>query len=460
MFCLAPLRLFTTGEKNDSRTKEKIVQKPFYQAGAKFTKVMAVLLLGVSQGWAETVVRDPLGPRPIAESYFSLNVRWGATTPYWPPVRFHSWRVITGETSWYSLEPVKGMWQFLALDRAVDRAENKQVEVLYTLGYPAKWATDPKLVSVWNPGIALPPSDMADWEEYVRRVAERYKGRIKYYELMNEPHFSEVDRPYSKVDFPVATMVEMARIASRVIKQIDPEAKLVSMSPSGRLNGVRRVDAFLKAGGGQYIDAVSFHFYSESPEHIPELVSALRKVLASNGQSRLDIWNTESGFYIAGPDKPHGVGGIPKNETLYTPEQGGAMVARALTLGAAAGLRRFYWYSWDIPSMALTEGKGKVIAPAGNAYIKTGRWLRGATINECRTADDKLWICTLNRGTRQAHLVWNTSGARNWMAPAQWRARQYETLLSGMANVDQSGRIRVDETPLLIVSDDLAWGTP
>lgn len=416
--------------------------------------------LMVPAAQAATTVSDPTGVHPVEDSYFNLHVRWGATTLYWPRARFHSWRVISGETHWYSLEPAKGEWQFLALDAAVARAEDKQVEVLFTLGYPPKWATDPKRLNAWNPGIALPPRNMADWQTYVRRVFERYKGRIRYYELMNEPHFTEVDRGYSKVDFPVATMVEMARIASSVLKEVDPEARLVSMSPSGRLNGVRRIEAFMKAGGGQYIDIVGFHFYADRPEEIPQLAGALRKVLDETGNAHLDIWNTESGFYISGPDKPHGTGGLPEHETVYTPEQGAAMVARALTLGAAAGLRRFYWYSWDIPSMALTEGKGKVIAPAGHAYIRTRHWLRGTTIKECRSADDRLWVCMLNRGSRQARIVWNTTGQRIWTVPANWQARHYETLSGDVASVGQRGRrIHVNEAPLLIVSDDEEWGT-
>jgi len=407
---------------------------------------------------ADTVVSDLSGPRSVPEEYFGMHVRWGATTLYWPKARFHSWRVITTETTWSNLESRKGVWLFGPLDTAVATAESRGVEVLYTLGYAPQWAIDRKFIGDWNPGHALPPQDLADWESYVRTVVQRYKGRIKNYELMNEPHFTEMDGRYSKRDFPVATMVEMARIASRIIKEHDPGARLVSMSPSGAYNGIRRVEAFLKAGGGKYVDAVGFHFYEKTPEDIPKLARALRRVMANYGLAHLPVWNTESGFYIAASDIPPGR--VSASETLFTPTQGGAVVSRALTLGAAAGLRRFYWYSWDIPTMALTEGKGRTIAPAGNAYIKTERWLRGATINECRTADDKLWICSLSRGERKARLVWNTTEARVLRVPPQWQARQFETLLGGVVNVDHNGRVRVDEAPLLIVSDDQAWGTP
>jgi hypothetical protein len=410
---------------------------------------------------AAMVVRDPMGPRPIPESYFNMHVRWGETTLYWPQARFHSWRVITGETAWYSLEPEKGVWKFGALDRAVARAQDKGVEILFTLGYPARWAADTGLRREWNPGYALPPRSMADWEDYLRQVVRRYKGRIKYYELMNEPLFTEVDESWrSTRDFPVATMVEMARIASRVIRKIDPEARLVSMSPSGKLNGVKQVDAFLKAGGGEYVDVVGFHFYAPGPEHIPGLVNALRSTLVKSGRPHLEIWNTESGFYIDGPDIPHGKSKRPAHHPLYSPELGAAAVSRALTLGAASGLRRFYWYSWDIPGLALAYGRGKEINLAGRAYIKTESWLRGATINECRTADDVLWVCSLNRGGRQARLVWNTKGARNWEVPAQWQARQFESLQGESRVVSSPPKLVVAESPILIVSDDQAWGTP
>lgn len=410
--------------------------------------------------FAENIVRDPYGPRPIPKTYFNMHIRWGATTHFWPTAHFHSWRLITGETHWYNLEPEKGLWKFNELDRALERAEWKEVEVLFTLGYPARWSADMRSGREWNPGAALPPRNMADWEEYVRRVVSRYKDRIKFYELMNEPHFTEVDGGWhSKRHFPVATMVEMARIASSVIKEVDPEAKLVSMSPSGGINGIRRVATFLKAGGGKFVDVLGFHFYSDTPEEIPNLASALRKVLADNGQSRLDIWNTESGFYITDQENITNKGMQLESQHIYTPARAAAAVSRALTLGAAAGLRRFYWYSWDIPTMALTEGKGQIVTPAGMAYVKTERWLRDSTIHDCRTTDDKLWICSLSRGIRQARLVWNTAGPRDWRIPAQWQARHYEPLLGDITNIDITGRVNLDEAPLLIVSDDQAWGS-
>lgn len=412
---------------------------------------------------AQTLDVDSQGARPIPDSYFGMHVRWGATTPYWPDARFHTWRVISGETTWYGLEPEKGRWRFSSLDRAVARAQASGVEVMLTLGQTPQWASARPYEKVPNGlGASAEPRNMADWENYIRTVASRYKGKIKYYELWNEPRFREVDRYRAVAGFTgtAKKMVEMGTVAKRVLSEIDPEAKLVSPAADSGLPGLKRLKAWLDAGGGKVSDVIAYHIYVTPPEQIPGVVRALRNLINQYGLSGVEIWNTESGFVIESPDKEAKVTGSEVFGEVLNVEKGAAYVSRSLILGAASGLNRFFWYSWDIPTMALTEGKGRTITPAGNAYIKTERWLRGASINECRTADNKLWVCTLNRGERMARLVWNTTGTRNWNVPAQWRPRQYETLLGGVTNTDQIAYVQVTEAPLLIVSDDQPWEAP
>lgn len=413
--------------------------------------------------WAQTLVVNPTGARPIPESYFGMHIRWGASTPYWPAARFHAWRVITPETEWRGLQPQKNEWQFGALDRAVARAEKHGVEVLLTLGQTPPWAAARPLEKVPNGwGASAEPKDMADWENYIRTVATRYKSKIKYYELWNEPRFREVD-PYRAVAGFTGTakqMVEMGGIAKRVLNEVDPEAKLVSPAADSGLHGIKRLKAWLDAGGGEVSDVIAYHIYVTPPEQIPGVVRALRNLVNQYGLSGVEIWNTESGFVVESPDREAKVTGSEVFGEVLNVEKGAAYASRALILGAASGLDRYFWYSWDIPTMALADGKGKTITPVGNAYIKTERWLRGATISECQTADDKLWVCTLNRGARQARLVWNTTGARDWAVPTRWRAQQYETLLGSGADIDSARRIQVDASPVLIVSDDQTWGTP
>lgn len=400
---------------------------------------------------------DIAGPIQVNNSFFGMHIRWGASTTPWPYTPVYTWRVITEETAWEGLEPRKGEWHFDMLDQAVSQAEMHGTEVLLTLGYPAPWAAlDPELARN-NMGAAQSPRDMADWENYIRTVAIRYKGHIKYYELMNEPLFTEVDKDVvDKRYFPVARMVEMARIAKGVIGQVDPNARIVSMSPSGNVFGIKRIDAFLSAGGGKYIDVVGFHYYTETAEDIPFLVAETRKVMKSHGLENMPLWNTESGFYVFDPQTPARKL-APDESPAYDMTQGSAMISRSLILGAASGLDRYYYYSWDIPTMSLTSNKGEAINDAGLAYITTVRWLRGATIEGCHSEDKRLWQCTLSRADRKAKLLWNTSGEVNVKLPDEWHVLGYENIKGLYVDLAAAQTLSVGIAPVLVRSEKLLW---
>lgn len=410
-----------------------------------------------------TCIHEAVGsvitPRTIPSQYFGMHIRWGASTTPWPYIPIYSWRVITDETVWEGLEPHKGEWHFEQLDQAVSRAETHGTEVLLTLGYPPPWAAiDPELART-NTGVAQSPRELVDWENYLRKVVMRYKGRIKYYELMNEPLFTETDnRSEDKRYFPVAKMVEMARVAKSVIGEVDSSAKIVSMSPTGGNAGIKRLDAFLRAGGGQYIDVVGFHYYVNIAEEIPLLVEETRNVMKHYGLEKMPLWNTEYGFYIDDPETPSrsfAPSGAPKYDLV----QGGAMVSRSLILGAASGLDRNYYYSWDIPTMSLTSNKGEAINDAGSFYLTTVRWLRNATLEGCQSEDRRLWKCTLSRGDRKARILWNTSGEIDVNLPKEWHVVGYENTKGVYVDIAHAKTLSIGHSPVLIRSEKLAWSS-
>lgn len=416
-----------------------------------------VLFFSVSGGAEKLIAQDLAGPRQINSDFFGMHIRWGALTTPWPFNPVYSWRVITEETAWEGLEPRKGEWHFEKLDQAIAKAEMHGTEVLLTLGYPPPWAAlDPEM-AIKNMGAAQCPRDMADWENYVRTVVFRYKGRIKYYELMNEPLFTEIDSGVmDKRYFPVVKMVEMARIAKNEIGQVDSNAKIVSMSPSGNIFGIKRIEAFLKAGGGKYIDVVGFHYYTDTAEDIPYLVAETRKVMLRHGLEKMPLWNTESGFYIFDPKTPSRKL-APGESPAYNMDQGAAMVSRSLILGAASGLDRNYYYSWDIPEMSLTSNKGATINDAGLAYTTTVRWLRMATLEGCQSENNQLWTCTLSRGDRKARILWNTSGETHVKLPEAWHAVGYENTKGIYVDLAAAKTLNVGVSPVLLRSEKLAW---
>jgi hypothetical protein len=130
----------------------------------------------------------------------------------------------------------------------------------------------------------------------------RYKGKIAFYELWNEPYFTEVFGVTGRGHFTgsAVKMVEMAGIAKRVRDEIDPKARIVSPACVGQ---PKCLDAFLAAGGAGLVDVIAFHFYA-SPERIPELAAEVKAVMRRHGVEQLPLWNTESGYLVQGTHGP------------------------------------------------------------------------------------------------------------------------------------------------------------
>lgn len=415
-----------------------------------------------SNAFAQSKIENPRPSMPIPNSYFGMHLRYGANTVNWPSQKFYSWRVITPETEWRGLEPQKGQWQFSALDNAVYRANFRNMEMILTLGQTPQWASArPQEIVPNGPGASAEPADIRDWENYIRTIATRYKGRIKYYELWNEPRFLEVD-PYRAVagfTGSARKMVEMGRVAKRILSEVDPDARLISPSTDSGLQGIKRLEAWLAAGGGDVSDVIGYHIYVTPPEKIPEVAAELRKVVNKYGLQSTEIWNTESGFLLESADKKVIADGYEVFAEVLSVQKTAAYVARSIILGAVSGLDRFYWYSWDVPGMALTNGRGKTVTQAGEAYLNTVKWIRGATLPKCSSVDNSIWVCDLARGGRVAHIAWNTGTERAWDVPAAWRAIRLEELNGSASTLQTRQTVTLGEAPVLLLSDGLPWGT-
>ena len=96
-------------------------------------------------------------------------------------------------TTWAELEPAKGVWNWGGLDNFVAAAQEHGVsDILLNLGQSPRWASSsPETAGHMYGTPALtpaPPANIQDWRDYVTAVAQRYKGRIRYYEIWNEPN--------------------------------------------------------------------------------------------------------------------------------------------------------------------------------------------------------------------------------------------------------------------------------
>ncbi len=324
-------------------------------------------------------------------AYFGAHVHRSVPNKLWKQVGFGAIRLHDANVTWSELEPQKGAWKWERLDRIVDNARKAGVQILLPLQAPPTWAaSEPASPGAYGPGANTAPARTEDWTNYVAAVVTRYKGVIDGYEIWNEPNLKK---------FYTGTperMAELTRQASEVIRRIDPAATLVCASITGDY-GIPWLRRYLAGGTGGHCDVIGYHFYTrhQPPEVMLPTIAAVRKAMGDAGVRDKPLWNTESGWVIGiSPDIDVEASGFKRDVKVLTPDEATAYIPRALLLARQAGVSRFYWYSWDHPSMGFSIGRGVGWTRPARLYSEFRQLVVGATLDGC-LATRGAWTCDL-----------------------------------------------------------------
>jgi len=122
--------------------------------------------------------------------------------------------------------------------------------------------------------------EISRYLEYVRFIVSHFKGRVRYYELWNEP---DTEFPLQYIE--PADYINLAKRTISVIKEIDPEAKIIVGSVSGTVGWDVQEYLFkiLNSDLMLIADAVSWHpLYGNTPdsEQNPEYYANYPSLLA------------------------------------------------------------------------------------------------------------------------------------------------------------------------------------
>lgn len=394
-------------------------------------------------GQAENIT-PPL--ETVTPAFFGLHIHRAAATTTWPSVPFKSWRLMGAYAEWPWIEAQKGSWNFETLDCLIDMAEKKGVEPVMPLAYCPPWASArPAESCFYDPGYAAEPQNMADWRTYVRTVASRYKGRVTYYELWNEPNLKGF---YSG---STEKMVELCAEAYKILKEVDPRIVVISPSSTG-MDGVTWLDEFLSKGGGKYSDIIGYHFYVSPapPEEMVPLVRKVKSLMMKYGQYGKPLWNTETGWFIRNARSTV----IPEKKGLKSrvldQDEAAAWLVRSYVVGWGTGVSRLFWYAWDNREMGLTEADGMTIKESVKGYEAVCRWLCGAKMLSLNADEDGTWTAELERGGKRSWIVWNVGGKRKMTPPRHWKVKQVEGLNGEKIEPMVTGTVEIGPTPLFL----------
>ena len=203
-------------------------------------------------------------------------------------------------------EPPRSAWE--KYDHIVDLAEQHGLEVTARLSNPPAWTralTD-------TIGTRAPPDDLADWGDYVYTVVSRYGGRVRYYQLWNEPNIYPEwgERPVDPEGY-TRLLCEGYRRA----KEADPDAVILSGAlaptvslhpgpgPALGLNEFVFLQRMYDAGAAGCFDVLAVNDYMlwsgptdrrMQPRNITFSRPAyVRDIMVANGDGAKPIWISE-----------------------------------------------------------------------------------------------------------------------------------------------------------------------
>jgi hypothetical protein len=231
-------------------------------------------------------------------------------------------------TNWYRHNPGPGVFKFDALQQELETAGRHGVDVWLCIYDPPAFAQPGKVTP-----ISYRAFDFREdvWRDFVTTATKRLRGKFIGWEWLNEI-------TPGGCDDPVATYLSMCRIGTETAKEIDPN--LVTILAGGLYPRSFRLD-MLKAGVGQYIDALPVHYQNGSG------IIEARADLDAAGLTDVAVWEDESG-------RARNAWGVPPLEEIQGTNQAD-WVLRQWTDELAAGCEKIIFFggrgsatgSWD-----------------------------------------------------------------------------------------------------------------
>lgn len=206
----------------------------------------------------------------------------------------HWTRVLAG---WGGVEREKGQYDWSRLDTAIDALLKFGITPFVTLtnGNPIYTGVgrydDPKLAAIYGDSPAPPvePDELDAWLAFAAATIHRYKDRIVYWEIWNEPNH----RNYWGAPPNAEHYGNLVRVTSEKIRELHPDAKIIAGSTAGVSSDFH--DGYLSQCDPALIDIISFHNYGNRPEERAYRMPGFRAVL-DKYNPQLEVWQGECGI--------------------------------------------------------------------------------------------------------------------------------------------------------------------
>lgn len=246
----------------------------------------------------------------------------------------------TTNAYWGTVEPRRGQWDWRALDASVSYLQSQNITFGILLHGNPSWNTS---------DAGLPVNNLAGWSNYVKAVATRMRGKVRCFQVWNEPP-NNTGNAQTAADY-----ARVVQAAYRAVKAVDPSMKVGLATKSAHVNYLEQV---IRAGAANHYDYITLHPYeslaqvAQSAHPAAEaaylnIVPAVRRMLASANPERRAVPIAYSEV------------GISATEGESVQASG---LVKAYVLGIAQGVAGIQWFEGrdgDSGPLGLVDAAGR-----------------------------------------------------------------------------------------------------
>lgn len=242
--------------------------------------------------------------------------------------------------TWKDIHTAPDSYNWSRMDMLMDKYEGKHIT--YVIAATPQWAAaDPNAphAAPWlgAGSNSLPGDPDNSWKPFLANLSQRYAGRIKAYEIWNEPQLADFMYPWDTKQRNL--LAQMTKDASRIIKCNDEAALIGSASvlPRDSSGGMKKAKKYLQALKDKNwcgIDFVATHIYPEpgkGAKRWNNMFWDVRDTMAEMNCPTKKVWVTETLYGLLG-------------DPIATDEKAEQLVRDTYEY---AGGKFVFWYAWN-----------------------------------------------------------------------------------------------------------------